>query len=73
MRVGLFADTHGLPDPKLEQLFAGCDLILHGGDVARHGVLEALGRWAPVVAVRGDNDLGGVRPRPLGSPFRAEL
>lgn len=58
MRVGLISDTHGLLDPKLEELFAGCDLILHGGDVARHVVLEALGRLAPVVAVRGNNDLG---------------
>ena len=58
MRVGLLSDTHGLLDPKLEELFAGCDLILHGGDVARHAVLEALGRLATVVAVRGNNDLG---------------
>ncbi len=61
MRVGLVSDTHGLFDPKLERLFAGCDLILHAGDVTRPGVLESLRAIAPVEAVRGNNDFG-----PLG-------
>jgi len=58
MRVGLVSDTHGLVDPKLERLFAGCHLVLHGGDVTRHPVLQALAAIAPVRAVRGNNDLG---------------
>ena len=58
MRVGLVSDTHGLHDPKLDRLFAGCDRILHAGDAVRPAALEALARLAPVTAVRGNNDLG---------------
>ena len=56
MRIGLVSDTHGLFEPKLEEVFAGCDAILHAGDVVKVAVLEALGRIAPVTAVRGNND-----------------
>jgi putative phosphoesterase len=49
-----------LPDAVLEAL-AGCDLILHAGDLSVPSVLHDLGRVAPVVAVRGDHDrLGGL-------------
>jgi len=64
MRVGLVSDSHGLFDPKLEILFAGCDLILHAGDVTRPAVLESLRRIAPVRAVRGNNDLGPLAELP---------
>jgi len=56
MRVGLVSDTHGLVEPRLAELFRGCDLILHAGDVVKTPVLEALSRLAPVTAVRGNND-----------------
>ena len=56
MRVGLVSDTHGLVEPRLAELFRGCDLILHAGDVVKASVLEALSRLAPVKAVRGNND-----------------
>jgi putative phosphoesterase len=58
MRVGLVSDTHGLVDPKLADLFAGVDLVLHGGDLVRPDVLDALAAAAPVRAVRGNNDHG---------------
>lgn len=58
MRIGLVSDTHGLFDPKLADLFAGCDAILHAGDVVKAAVLAALGEIAPVTAVRGNNDEG---------------
>jgi uncharacterized protein len=58
VRAGLISDTHGLLDPKLPELFRGCDLIVHGGDVVKAAVLEALERIAPVRAVRGNNDEG---------------
>jgi len=57
-RAGLVSDSHGLHDPKLEALFAGCDVVLHAGDIVKPAVLDALGRVAPVRAVRGNNDLG---------------
>ncbi|HEY1321158.1 MAG TPA: metallophosphoesterase family protein [Streptosporangiaceae bacterium] len=61
MKVVVLADTHAprrwrrcpatvagyLPDS---------DLILHAGDVCTAGVLEELSRYAPVQAVRGNND-----------------
>jgi len=41
--------------------FAGCDLILHAGDITCLSVLDQLGEIAPVVAVQGDHDrLAGI-------------
>ncbi|HEY8643393.1 MAG TPA: metallophosphoesterase family protein [Candidatus Dormibacteraeota bacterium] len=61
MRVGVVADTHyaefldELPAAVFERL-AGCELILHAGDVGGPEALEQLRRLAPVQAVRGDHD-----------------
>jgi uncharacterized protein len=57
MRVGLVADSHGLSDPKLPGLLAGCELILHAGDLVKPAVLRELEALAPVRAVRGNNDV----------------
>jgi uncharacterized protein len=60
-RVGVVADTHSpefleqLPD-RLFEVLDGVDLILHAGDIDREETLAALGRLAPVAAVRGDHD-----------------
>jgi putative phosphoesterase len=56
--VGLIADTHGTIRKAALDAFAGCDLIVHAGDVGRSAVLEALRRTAPVFAVRGNMDKG---------------
>jgi len=56
--VGVISDTHGLLRPQVLPLFKGVDLILHGGDIGKAEVLEALRSIAPVVAVRGNNDTG---------------
>ena len=58
MRVGLVSDTHGLYDRQLEELFRGCDLILHAGDIVKREVLDRLAALAPLRAVRGNNDAG---------------
>ncbi len=58
MRVGLVADTHGRFDPLLTRIFAGCDRIVHAGDVVGQEILGQLAVLAPVVAVRGNNDVG---------------
>src|SRR5690349_5378789 len=58
MRVGLVSDTHGLLEPRLAELFRGCDLILHAGDIVGTAILRDLGRIAPVRAVRGNNGVG---------------
>ncbi len=63
VRVGLVADTH--VGEFLDELprwvphaLEGCDLILHAGDLSRPWVLDGLAAVAPVVAVRGDHDVG---------------
>jgi putative phosphoesterase len=56
--VGVISDTHGLVRPEALEALKGSELILHAGDVGGPEVLEELGRVAPVVAVRGNNDRG---------------
>ena len=56
--VGVVSDTHGLVRPEAVKALAGSELIIHAGDVGGPEVLEELGRIAPVVAVRGNNDRG---------------
>lgn len=57
-RVGLISDTHGLLRPQALAFLASCDHIVHAGDICEPGVLDALGRIAPLTAVRGNNDYG---------------
>ncbi|OAJ51714.1 YfcE family phosphodiesterase [Paraburkholderia ginsengiterrae] len=57
-RIGLISDTHNLVRPEALQYLAGCDAIVHAGDICNQAVLEALARIAPVTAVRGNNDTG---------------
>jgi putative phosphoesterase len=81
MRVGVLSDTHNLLRPRVPELLAGCDRILHAGDVGDMEILETLGRIAPVLAVRGNTDSGATAARlpedlagdlgdPKGLPFR---
>ena len=56
--IGLIADTHGSLRPEALEALQGTDLIIHAGDVGREGILETLGRLAPVYAVRGNVDRG---------------
>lgn len=56
LRIGLISDTHGLLRPQALDFLAGCDHIVHAGDIGSAQVLAALGRLAPVSAVRGNND-----------------
>jgi putative phosphoesterase len=58
VRVGLISDTHNLMRPEALAWLAGCDSIVHAGDICAPHVLEALARIAPVTAVRGNNDRG---------------
>lgn len=56
--IGVISDTHGLVRPEIETRLAGCDHILHAGDIGDPQVLARLERIAPVVAVRGNMDYG---------------
>ena len=56
--LGVISDTHGLVRPEALAALAGVERIVHAGDIGDQAVLEALGRVAPVTAVRGNNDRG---------------
>lgn len=56
--VGVISDTHGLVRPEALAALAGVERIVHAGDIGSPDVLAALGRVAPVTAVRGNNDRG---------------
>lgn len=58
MRIGVLSDTHNLLRPRVPELLAGCDRILHAGDVGDPQILEMLGKIASVEAVRGNTDSG---------------
>jgi uncharacterized protein len=57
VRVGVISDTHGLLRPEAEAALAGCDRILHAGDIGDPEILPRLRRIAPVAAVRGNTDI----------------
>ena len=59
IRIGLISDTHDLVRPEAARALAGVEHILHAGDICGDDVLTALGKIAPVTAVRGNNDRGG--------------
>ena len=58
----VLSDTHlgpGRGEVLIEILAARlerADMIIHAGDVVAHDVLESLARYAPVTAVKGNND-----------------
>ena len=58
-RVGVISDTHGLLRRQALNVFDGCELILHAGDIGEISVLDRLSEIAPVCAVRGNVDRGG--------------
>jgi hypothetical protein len=57
-RVGVISDTHGLLRPEAMAALADSELIIHAGDVGKPEILDMLRSIAPVVAVRGNVDLG---------------
>lgn len=56
MKIGVLSDTHGLLRQEVVDHLAGCDAILHGGDINNQGILRTLGSIAPIYVVRGNND-----------------
>jgi hypothetical protein len=63
VRLGLVADTH-IPEararlwPQVFDAFAGCDAIVHAGDIHELWLLDQLEQVAPVFAARGNGDEG---------------
>lgn len=64
-RIGIISDTHGLLRQEVIEILRGCEVILHGGDMNRQEILEALSEIAPVYAVRGNNDKAWAKPLPV--------
>lgn len=56
IKIGVISDTHGLLRPAVLEVLKSCDYILHGGDVNKPELLEALRDIAPLYVVRGNND-----------------
>lgn len=56
-RIGVISDTHGLLRPQALAALAGVELIIHAGDIGMPAVIAGLEALAPVIAVRGNNDV----------------
>ena len=56
--IGLISDTHGLIRPQALEALRGVDLIIHAGDIGKREVIDALQDIAPILAIRGNNDIG---------------
>ncbi len=63
MKIGVISDTHNFFDPRIPQLFAGVEHILHAGDIGLPAILFQLEAIAPVTAVLGNMDDQSVRAR----------
>jgi phosphoesterase, MJ0936 family len=63
LRIGVISDTHNFLDPKIPELFAGVDHILHGGDIGQARLILQLEEIAPVTAVLGNTNDSGLQFR----------
>jgi len=76
VKVVVLADTHAPRrwrscPPRVAAQLRGADLVLHAGDVCTADVLDELAAYAPVHAVRGNND--GPDVAAWGAPDTLEL
>lgn len=55
-RAGIISDTHGVVHPRVAEVFAGVEAILHAGDIGGMHVIRELERIAPVVFIPGNID-----------------
>lgn len=55
-KIGVISDTHGLIRDEIHELFNGCDLILHAGDIIKEDIIYEMEKICKVEAVRGNND-----------------
>lgn len=58
VKIGVISDTHGHFEPRLREIFAGVNHILHGGDIGLPWLILELEDIAPVTAVTGNTDAG---------------
>lgn len=63
VQVAIVSDTHGSVAPEILEVVAGCDLVVHAGDVGSAQVLQTLRTCVDeVLAVRGNNDIASKWP-----------
>ncbi|WP_025213376.1 metallophosphoesterase family protein [Pseudomonas brassicacearum] len=73
MKVGVISDTHGLLRPEAIAALAGCERIIHAGDIGNAGILEQLAAIAPLHVVRGNNDRGADWAEDLADRLQFDL
>ena len=71
-RIAVLSDTHGLLRPEVVEAIAGCDAIIHGGDINKPEIIERLKEIAPVYVVRGNNDKAWAEHIPATLTFQIE-
>lgn len=57
MKVGVISDTHGVLRAEALAALAGCERIIHAGDIGKPHILDQLAAIAVLHVVRGNNDL----------------
>lgn len=65
MKIGVISDTHNYFDPRIVDLLAGVEHLLHAGDIGLPRILLELEQIAPVTAVSGNTDDAGFRYREI--------
>lgn len=61
--IGVLSDTHGLLRDEALANLRGVSVLFHAGDVGSVEILDRLAADAPLHAVRGNTDYGGVADR----------
>ena len=71
-KIAILSDTHGLLRPEVLDRIAGCDAIIHGGDINKPEIIDRLKKIAPVYVVRGNNDKEWAENIPESLTFQIE-
>jgi putative phosphoesterase len=63
LRVAVVSDTHANLDQRVAEVAAGCDAVIHAGDICAASVLDELKQVNDhVVAIAGNNDHAALWP-----------
>ena len=71
-KIAVLSDTHGLLRPEVLDRIAGCDVIIHGGDINKPEIIDRLKEIAPVYVVRGNNEKEWAENIPESLTFQIE-
>lgn len=73
MKIGIISDTHGLLRPEALVALAGCEQLIHAGDIGKPQILEQLAALAPLHVVRGNNDVNAPWAAGIADHLRLDL